>query len=134
MGKPITTAAGGVCFAFPDVCKTPVPLAGPVPIPYPNVGMLEAGNMENISDNVKASGNFVVRKDSSIKSSTGDEAGTQKGVKSSETSGEVKFTNASTTVMVNGEGMVRMFDPTTQNKENAVGVVLSGVPTVLVGD
>ena len=27
-----------MCFAFPDVCLTPTP-AGPVPIPYPNMGL-----------------------------------------------------------------------------------------------
>ena len=32
------TQAGGMCFAFPDVCLTPTP-AGPVPIPYPNMGL-----------------------------------------------------------------------------------------------
>ena len=29
--------SGGLSTVFPDVCKTPSP-AGPVPIPYPNIG------------------------------------------------------------------------------------------------
>ncbi len=29
------SVAGGAGFSFPDVCKTPSPLASPVPIPYP---------------------------------------------------------------------------------------------------
>ena len=32
------TLSGGLCIAFPDVCKTPSP-GGPVPVPYPNIGM-----------------------------------------------------------------------------------------------
>ena len=36
---PGATKGGGQCFGFPDVCKTPSP-AGPVPIPYPNFGLL----------------------------------------------------------------------------------------------
>ena len=31
-------ASNGTTIAFPDVCKTPTP-GGPVPIPYPNIGM-----------------------------------------------------------------------------------------------
>jgi hypothetical protein len=30
---------GGMSFAFPDVCKTPIPPVGPVPIPYPNMSL-----------------------------------------------------------------------------------------------
>jgi hypothetical protein len=76
----------------------------------------------------------VVREDSFIKSSTGDEAGTKKGVTSGTIHDKVKFVTASSSVFVNGQGVVRMFDTTSQNDGNAVGVVLSGVPTVLVGD
>lgn len=31
-----TKASGGTVVSFPDVCKTPGPPGGPVPIPYPN--------------------------------------------------------------------------------------------------
>ena len=33
---PASTKGGGMCFGFPDVCKTPAPPAPFVPIPYPN--------------------------------------------------------------------------------------------------
>ena len=36
---PISKKKGRAVLAFPDVCKTPVPVAGRVPIPYPNIGM-----------------------------------------------------------------------------------------------
>jgi hypothetical protein len=132
MGKPITTTAGGICFAFPDVCKTPVPFVGQVPIPYPNIGRLDQA--EDVSSTVLVEGSAIVLESSSISETTGDEAGTGKGVVSGETKGEVRFTGFSNTVKVDGKRVVRMFDTTTQNNRNAVGIVLGGVPTVLVGD
>ena len=39
---PVVTTGGGVCIAFPDVCKTPSP-GGPVPVPYPNIGTDSGG-------------------------------------------------------------------------------------------
>jgi len=136
MGKPITTAADGICFAFPDVCKTPAPPSpSPVPIPYPNVGTLSAAQMSNLSDTVFAQSNRVVRSDSEIPNSTGDQAGSADGVKSGSVGGSVTFTSASQSVFCDGgKGVVRMFDSTQQNGDNAVGVVLAGVPSVLVGD
>ena len=35
---PASTSGGGMCLAFPDVCKTPVPIIGAPPTPYPNIG------------------------------------------------------------------------------------------------
>ena len=35
-GVVVPRPSGGTTIAFPDVCKTPAPPAGPVPIPYPN--------------------------------------------------------------------------------------------------
>lgn len=137
MGKPITTKSAGICFAFPDVCLTPV---GPsvVPIPYPNIGQLSL--TEEASNNVNVAGNPVIHMGSYIPSTTGDEPGTGGGVISGVNLGLVEFKTYSNTVNVNGKGVVRMFDATGQNKaarggaENAVGTVLAGVPTVLVGD
>ena len=128
MGKPITTNAGGICFAFPDVCLTPSGVS-PVLIPYPNDGQLNEA--EGVSGTVFVNGNSVVVKDSHIPTTTGDEAGTDHLT----TTGKVEFASASQTVLCDdGKGIVRMFDTTQQNDGNAVGVVLGGVPTVLVGD
>ncbi len=131
MGQPIATQQSGfMCFAFPDVCKTQV---GPaqVPLPYPNLGDL--GQATGASTDVQAGGNFVIHKGSTIPMTTGDEAGAIGGVKSGGIKGPVEFTTASTTVRVNGEFVVRMFDSTSQNDGNAVGTVLGGFPTVKVG-
>lgn len=125
MGTPITTTAPGICFAFPDVCVTPA-APSPVPIPYPNTGKLQDAQG---ATNVRAGGNFVVLRTSTISNTTGDEAGSN-----SPTRGPVSFTTSSNTVRANRQGIVRMFDTTRQNGGNAVGTVLGGVATVLVGD
>ena len=35
--------SSGMSIVFPDVCKTPTP-GGPVPTPYPNIGMVSDGD------------------------------------------------------------------------------------------
>ncbi|MGH6920787.1 MAG: PAAR-like domain-containing protein, partial [Geminicoccaceae bacterium] len=87
------------------------------------------------SPTVLAGGSPVVTRAFSISTTTGDSAGTQ-GVNSSPPSvgGPVSFISHSGTVFAEGSEVVRMFDQTDQNNGNAVGVVLGGFPTVLVGD
>jgi hypothetical protein len=131
MGKPITTKAGGICSAFPNVCTTPA-APSPVAIPYPSIGQLSSAS--GTATDVYAGNNLVVIKTSTISSSTGDAAGSLLGVKSGTVSGSVSFKSASGTVFANGTEVVRMFDQTEQNGTNAVGTVLGGLPTVLVGD
>lgn len=133
---PVTTTAGGICFAFPDICLTPIG-TGSVPIPYPNIGQL--ADAVDVSDStgtgeVTVGGNPVVLAETStIPETTGDEAGSDGGVTSGSTKGAVDFTRGSSTVTIHGKAVVRMLDPTEQNDGNAVGVVLGGVTNVLVG-
>jgi hypothetical protein len=136
---PIATKKpGGIAFAFPNVCKTPPPAPG-VPIPYPNIGQLSQA--DNASDSstgtgeVKAGGYLVIlAKTSVIQSTLGDQAGSGGGVQSGPPpGGKVEFTSGSGTVKIHGKSVVRMTDPTTQNAGNANGIVLGGVPNILVG-
>ena len=72
MGNPIATKkSGGICFAFPDVCKTPSP-SGTVPIPYPNTGQMSDANP--VTTTVKAGGNWIIIENSEIGTTVGDEA------------------------------------------------------------
>jgi hypothetical protein len=139
MSKPVAIAKG-IAFAFPDVCLTPSPPGSPIPIPYPNIAQLDqaspvsdAGGKELL---VGPSGDHVLLKDSSISSSSGDEAGSAGGVTSGTTKGECKLVQGSGSVLYgpDSKGLVRSLDQTTQNSNNAQGVVLSAFPTVLVGD
>jgi len=130
MAQPITTKSSGICFAFPDVCKTPTP-GGPIPIPYPNIGDLSQA--DKTSENVKINGKPIILEDSEIPSSNGDEAGSIGGVVSGKIKGKVTFTTYSSTVKVEGKGVVRMGDTTQQNDDNAVGTVLYGEATLKGG-
>lgn len=130
MGQPITVT-DGICFAFPDVCLTPAPPGPPVPIPYPNIAQLSAAT--GTASNVNAGGKPVVIDGSKIENSSGDEAGVNGGVTSGVNMKACEFTKFSGTVKANGKGIVRLGDTTKQNNGNAVGTVLGGLPTVLVG-
>ena len=131
MGMPITTDDGGICFAFPNVCLTPAPPSPDVPIPYPSIGQLSEAI--DTSEDVLAGGAKVVTEASQIEKTTGDEAGTSKGVPSGTQGDKVTFPKGSSSVFANGNAVIRMFDTTEQNAGNAVGTVLGGNPTVLVG-
>lgn len=131
MGQPICPTQG-IAFAFPDVCNTPSP-SGVTPIPYPNIAQLS--DAEDVAEDLKLgpSGLNALLMDSTVSTSSGDEAGTAGGVSSGVTKGECKVTAASSSVKYGGKGVARIGDSTSQNKENAVGVLLGAFPTVLVG-
>ena len=137
MGKPVAPKKD-IAFAFPDVCKTPTP-AGTIPIPYPNTA--DFSSATRVSDvggkELLVGGNHVLLKDSNVSTSNGDQAGSIGGVKSGNPpAGHCKITQASTSVKYgpDGLGIARLLDQTEQNDGNAVGLVLSAEPTVLVGD
>ena len=73
MCLPASTNGGGMCLAFPDVCKTPAPPAPPIPIPYPNIA--KSSDTSDGTKKVKCDGNSICHKDSNFMMSTGDEAG-----------------------------------------------------------
>ncbi len=114
----VATMQGGQCMAFPDVCKTPSP-GGPVPVPYPNVALLNNARGNTCSQKVKVKNKKVLTKKSVIKNSTGDEAGTAKGVVSQKTRGEAKFLRASTTTKSQGNPVVFQTCMVGQNGNNA---------------
>ncbi len=66
---PASTHSGQAVMAFPDVCKTPVPITGPVPIAYPNIGTLSGTKTAT-----KSTATTSATK-TATKVSTGDEAG-----------------------------------------------------------
>jgi Domain of unknown function (DUF4150) len=129
MPQPIAVK-NGTCFAFPDILKTPFGNAL-VPMPYPNIADLSTAT--KTAETVNAGGKPVIVADSEIPTSSGGEAGTG----GPGPNGKCTFTGRSETVTANGRKVVRQFDQTSQNtngdKGNAVGTVMSGLSTVLVG-
>ena len=114
---PATTNGAGECMAFPDVCKTPAPPLPPIPIPYPNNGMLNQAN--NTSVKVKIVGKEAVTLKSKIPQSMGDEAGVAGGVVSGMIKGPVKFTMGSTKVKFEGQPGIHLTSLSAHNGSNA---------------
>lgn len=110
--------SGGISAVFPDVCKTPTP-AGPVPIPYPNIG--KSSDTAKGSKSVKVQRAPTMLKGSNYKTSTGDEPGSAGGVISSKTKGKCEFMLYSFDVKFEGKNVCRMGDMLTHNDKNALG-------------
>lgn len=100
----VSTKGGGMSQAMPDVCKTPAPPAPPIPIPYPNMAMLNQAMKE--SKKVKVMNMGVVTMGSSISMTSGDEAGAAGGVMSSQTKGPAKPKKGSAKVKVEGQAVI----------------------------
>jgi uncharacterized Zn-binding protein involved in type VI secretion len=101
---PASTNGDGQCFAFPDVCKTPTPPGAPVPIPYPNIAMLNQASGGTVSSKVKIMGKKAATQDTEITMSSGDEAGSIGGVVSNKIKGSAKFKQGSSKVKIEGKG------------------------------
>jgi hypothetical protein len=111
----VTSGSSGMLMTFPDVCKTQV---GPavVPIPYPNIA--QSADQDKGSKSVMIEGKPVCLESSTFSKSTGDEAGSLKGLISSEGQGEAKPLLFSPTVFIEGKAVVRNTDIFTSNKMN----------------
>lgn len=109
----ISTNGGGQCAAFPDVCKTPTPT------PFPNLASLTDADGGTCAKKVKIKGKKVVTAKTTIRRSSGDEAGTLGGVVSCKNMGEAKFKKYSSKVRAEGEGVVYVTCMTGQNGTNA---------------
>lgn len=122
--------SSGVTIAFPDVCLTPGP-PSPVPVPYPNIA--KSGDTDKGTRSVTCDGNPVAVKDSVFKTSTGDEAGTNKGVASGKTQGKAEFVNYSFDVKFEGKNVARALDLMLHNDKNTPPAPLLQPPLVALG-
>lgn len=120
--------SGGKSIAGPDVCLTP---CGPsvVPVPYPN--MAQSSDMANGAKTVFADGNPMGHEKSYFSKSTGDEAGSNKGVSSGTHKGIAEFMGFSFDVSIEGKGVVRAFDQMIHNNRNTPPTVLLQPPAVV---
>ena len=125
-------SSNGVSIAFPDVCLTPAPPAPPVPIPYPNIAM--SADTADGSKKVTCDGNPVCLKDSNFSKSSGDEAGTSKGVASGKNMGKAEFINYSFDVKFEGKNVARATDLMLHNDKNTPPFPLIQPPLVAVPD
>jgi len=110
--------SGGTSPIFPDVCKTPTP-AGPVPIPYPNIG--KAADTSSGPSAVTTDGQMPMTKGAKYMMSTGDEAGSAMGVMSSKIKGACEYMMYSFDVKFEGQNVCRLGDPLFHNEKNGMG-------------
>ncbi|TVP58345.1 MAG: DUF4150 domain-containing protein [Gemmatimonadales bacterium] len=114
---PASSNGGGVCFAFPDVCKTPAPPGSPIPIPYPNFGQVM--QIQKTAKKVKFCQKAAVTKKSEIPMSQGDEPGIAGGVVSNRNMDKVSYRKGSSKVKVEGQECEHLTAMTGQNGKNA---------------
>ncbi len=110
--------SGGLSTVFPDVCKTPIGNSV-VPIPYPNIG--KSSDTVKGAKTVKVDGQMPMVKGAKYSTSTGDEAGSAKGVASGTTKGECEYMMYSFDIKFEGKNVCRMGDPLFHNKKNIMG-------------
>jgi hypothetical protein len=113
---PASSKKGGMALGFPDVCKTPA-APSPIPIPYPNIAQLSG--TDKTAKKVLLSNKETVTEGSKISRSSGDEAGTLKGVISSKNMDQVKFKTYSSKVIAQGKKVVHVTSMTAHNGSNA---------------
>lgn len=132
---PAATKGGGMCFAFPDILKTPAPPAPPIPIPYPNLGQLPTAILTTLK--VKIMNMPAIHKASKIPMTNGGEPGVAKGVQAPNQLGEIEFKMGSVKVKTEGQPLVMLLKPTGHNgpSSNApLGMVqVVGQTKVIIG-
>lgn len=114
---PASTKGGGNCVGFPDVCKVPAPPAPFVPAPFPN--MAQCSSASGTSDKVVIVNKPSIHTSSEISRSSGDEAGTLKGMMSQTNMDKAVFKMGSTAVKVEGKALCTVLKPTAHNGSNA---------------
>ena len=110
--------SGGQSIVFPDVCKTQIGNAI-VPIPYPNIG--KAADTDKGPKSVVIDGKMPMVKGAVYTKSSGDEAGSKKGLMSGTNKDECEFMMYSFDVKFEGKNVCRLGDPLFHNKKNIMG-------------
>ncbi|MBU2894391.1 DUF4150 domain-containing protein [Colwellia sp. D2M02] len=114
-GRTAVHADSGGVLQTIDVCLTPVGNAV-VPIPYANVA--QSSDAASTASSVKINGNPACNLGSNFSQSTGDEAGTRKGIISGVTQGKAEFLIGSADVFIEGVCAVRQGDLMISNSKN----------------
>ncbi len=113
------TMETGMALGVPDVCKTP-PVGEPVP--YPNEAEMPLA--EPTAEKVLVVGTPALNLSSTVPITLGDTTGVMGGVASETVMADMKFSEGSEKVRLEGSPAVRLTTPTTHNNENTIGVVI----------
>ncbi len=120
----------GMDMGFPDVCLTPTP-AGPVPIPYPNIGLgpTAVGFYPKVLWMCTPAHNMAT----TVVMTNGDNAGVATGVASGTVMGPDRHLTAAFTVLVGGMPATRLTSVALQNNTNCPGMrIVPSQPKVLL--
>lgn len=115
---------GGMQFAMPDVCLTPIPSpAGPIPtpIPYPNISMLPMAIPPTCSMKHFISMMPAHNMATTVPMTSGDSTGAMGGVMSGMMMGPARSMMGSVKVFTGGLPATKMLSPSMQNMTNAPG-------------
>ncbi len=121
----------GMNFGFPDVCLTPIPPIGPVPIPYPNIAMTPTGipTAPTILTMCCPSHNML----SIVPLSMGDNPGVAMGVASGMVMGPERKLLTSVKVFFMGPPADKMLSLNIHNSTNCPGSqIVPSQPKVLI--
>ena len=113
---PATTKGGGMCNAFPDVCKVPNPSGPPIPTPFPNI--VQISGAKKVIKKVLIKKKPTVTEKSKVPTSKGDEVGTMKGMISNKHRSECQFKKYSSKVYAKKKKIVHSMGLSTHNGSN----------------
>lgn len=117
--RPASTNGGGQAVAMPDVCQVPAPPGPNIPTPFPNMAMLAQADAGTCSSRVRITNRPVCTVRTEIARTSGDEAGTVKGVVSGTQMDKATFKSGVSSVQVEGNDIVTHLCPTAHNGSNA---------------
>jgi hypothetical protein len=115
----LTTKAGGMTQAFPNVCKVPAPPAPPIPTPFPSIGQCANADASTCTTKVRVQNKAVLTIASEIPMTQGDEPGTLGGLVSGTRGDVCKRAMGSPFVEIEGDAAVADTMPITSNGANA---------------
>jgi hypothetical protein len=126
---PMTTRAGGLAIAMPDVCNTPAPPAPPMPMPYPCSVDMTQGDPNTCARKVSVAGAPAMMVGTEVVTTSGMEAGSLGGVVSGTVKGPARFTTGSAKVTIEGKAAAYQTCPLDANGTNANSKGVQSAPS-----
>ncbi|MDC9595422.1 DUF4150 domain-containing protein [Xenorhabdus anantnagensis] len=118
------TQGGGMDLAIPDICLTPNPLLGIIPMVYLNIAQGTNGISPSTA-NILFVGNPAHNMATTIAITNGDSLGIELGILSGTVMGPSRHILGANSVLIKGSPATRLSSLTMQNSTNAIGSRIS---------
>lgn len=115
---PASSRGGGVCLAFPDVCKIPAKPV-PIPTPFPNIAQCAMANPATCAKKVTFAGQAAIHIGTTIPMTSGDEAGSEGGVVSGTVMQQAAYRVGLPHIKIEGSDAITQLMPTAHNGSSA---------------